>query len=1182
MNKVLPFLSILCVVLWTGCQKPGSDANDDIANETVDWRKMDGPERFQAYHQLIRTRADLAVPEYRSGDLRRAYEDAVSRINPNKRNSPLPWIERGPGNVGGRTRGLWVAPNDTTLMTVYAGSAGGGIWKTTDGGSTWQNLTEDIPNLATTTIAGSSANPQVLYAGTGEGFGASRNIVGQGLLKSTNAGQTWEPISATANLDQIAVVYRIVANPENENEFVFSSLIHPRAPLGDSISHIVKSEDGGETIRTTYASGRAIQQLVAHPNSFRTLYAVVNGGGVLKSTNAGDSWNSLFAIDTFRRMELAVSPSATDVMYLAGERRVEEDVNSSVLLCSPNGGQNWYRVMHDRDPEDFGDWFQGQGWYNNSIAVHPYDSQTVYVGGAGPILKISLSEFDTLNQEYLAEMEPLTDGYGNYREGYSDASSKGVHVDHHNLLLVPSDPATKSFHIYNANDGGVAISTDNGETFLQTGASFSEECADPSCRELRRFPYATGYNTSQFYGVDKANGQDRYVGGTQDNGSWVSGGNPGPESEWLRAPGGDGFEAIWHYHDTQKLIETAQFNTMIRSDDGGETWRLLSPPGEGPFLTRLAGSRQEPDLIFSVTEQGLIRSLNFGDDWETITMPDVWKFQGLATPVRVSLANPNIVWSGAGLSNSSGVVVSRNRGTVFDPIETYDQAVLGVMTNLATHPSQDSTAYFLFSQANGPKVIRTTDLGNTLEDISGFDDNSLSSDNGYPDAATYSLLVMPYDENILWAGTEIGLFESTDNGASWHYADNGLPPASIWDMKIVNDQIILATHGRGVWTVTLPELEGYEPKEVTFLSPGVDVRDYAFDGAIRGMLQLNSGYDSSIVDLAYVMDGDTLEERLPIDGNDAPGEVALSYDLPVEFGDTMIPVEVVLRSFQEGVYLDDRSTVLAFSVNDEPTNDYYNDFDLGIRDFARHQFVIEQPAGFDNISLNTHHPYRGNDQYVAVFQRPVVVGEEETELVFDEIVLVEPGDSEPFPSSEFFDYCLIDATADRGATWQVLAGYDSRDQHEWLDAYDENPFQRNPDLAIQRQLDLSEIFNPGDTVFIRFSLISDPFVEGWGWQIDNFGIGEMTTSTTAFSDEDIEMRILGNPSSTLNLEIRSDQLLSGTLSIISLNGQRVYEQPFSGVRNERIEGPGAELAPGMYLVVIQTDNFGKTLKWLKQ
>ena len=185
-----------------------------------------------------------------------------------------------------------------------------------------------------------------------------------------------------------------------------------------------------------------------------------------------------------------------------------------------------------------------------------------------------------------------------------ESDQKGVHVDHHALVVRP-DPTTGDLFILNGNDGGVSYSRDGGVSFQQTGDAF---------KEGNGVIYTTlkGYNVSQFYGADKMNGTDRYVGGTQDNGSWVSGMNPDEQSEWVSAPSGDGFEAAWHYADPNLLLESSQFNNIFRSSDGGNTWVNVDlPDGNGPFITRIENSKLSPDLVFLTSSNGLFRSTDF-------------------------------------------------------------------------------------------------------------------------------------------------------------------------------------------------------------------------------------------------------------------------------------------------------------------------------------------------------------------------------------------------------------------------------------------------------------------------------------------------------------------------------------------------------------------------------------------
>ena len=306
--------------------------------------------------------------------------------------------------------------------------------------------------------------------------------------------------------------------------------------------------------------------------------------------------------------------------------------------------------------------------------------------------------------------------------------------------------------------------------------------------------------------------------------------------------GGDGFDTIWHSKDVRLVLAGWQYNGIARSEDGGQSFtRVETPNDRGPFLTVLSNSRDVPDRVFAIGGRGVWRSEDFGAHWHIIPIPEEqWGFTN--GKVRVSLANADIVWAGNRLDNNgpfTGTVhVSLDGGDTFAPVAVPDIAPEARISGLATHPHQDSTAYVLFSAYGQPKILQTTDLGQSWQDLSGFAGSpGGESTNGFPDVAVYDLIVMPHDPDMIWAGTEIGLFESTDGGKYWEYADNGLPAVSVWQMKLVDHQVILATHGRGIWTLDLPRLlasTGYGPalgNDFVFFASGTNTRIEAFDGS---------------------------------------------------------------------------------------------------------------------------------------------------------------------------------------------------------------------------------------------------------------------------------------------------------------------------------------------------------------
>ncbi len=1006
--------------------------------------RQDQPDEFAKFFQAIRTADDQTAPDYQANYRKIELDNARRRAG--KSQITLPWQERGPGNVAGRARVIVVDPDDPTFSTWYIGSASGGIWKTVNRGQTFVELTSDLQNLATTTLVMPKSNSNVLYAGTGEGFGTFAFIYGQGIWKSENKGNSWTQLASTATDNKFTNVMRMVVDPSDEKVIVVATSTGGRNNTGE-IAYIFKSTDGGLSWTETYqraaqGPGR-VEDLIANPLNFNTLFATVKGRGILKSTDAGATWTEIFApFSGVGRMEIAIAPSDTTHLYVAADGS-----SQSFLYKSADSGQTWVRTT-ESNGNDL-DWLGGQGFYDNAIAVDPFDANRVLVGGID-IIEAQVSGSQTT-------LTPVTDGYGRY-----GGDPKGVHVDHHHIQFFVTDDTQQEYLLLNANDGGISFSTDNGATFSQTGGSG-----------------LAGLNTAQFYGVDKRNGSARYVGGTQDNGSWVSPTDPNDLTAWQPAPSGDGFEAAWHYHEPDWLLETAQFNTLFRSTNGGTSWDFVDVPGSGPFLTRIAKSNQDPDLILMLNSAGAIRSENFGDSWQEVPIQNFRLGSEIGNgTVRISLADPNIVWAGTRLSSANATLnVSTDGGQSFTPTNRYGVVTMGAITDIATHPTEPNTAFALFSFAGRPKILKTTDLGQTWTDISGFGANG-SSDNGFPDVTTYSLLVMPYDPNIVWAGTEIGLFVSDDGGDSWVYSDSGLPAVAIWQMRIVNDEVVLATHGRGIWSVSLSELLGYEPQALN-LKPILSKITSGLGGNLSFSVTVRGDYDSTIVFA-------DAQEAIRLPGSTGRTVVPVQTTVPVA-SVRDVPIHAV--SYIDGDSVSSTVSTVTLFPAVEAQDSFGTNFDGAGLSFHLDGMSISSVPGFDTGVLHTAHPYVNLEEVTATLLQPVVLGTSEATLTYADVVIVEPGaDGTVFGDEDFFDFVVVEGSNDSGISWTPIAdGYDSRADPAWLSAYNTNS-SGDKSLFVQHQINLLDTFSPQDTLLIRFRLVADPLVTGWGWAVDSLGI----------------------------------------------------------------------------------------------
>jgi len=927
------------------------------------------PDGFIEYYNSISKKVNEEKSSYRNGYRYNQLNRSIKKsLNSRAATLQAEFISRGPGNVGGRTRAIAIDPTDDTHCTWIAGAASGGIWKTIDCGESWENISPNLPNLSTNSIAQSISNPDVIYVGTGEVFGGNSTFVrGEGIYKSMDRGDSWNLLSSTIdNVDYVSV-NRIAVDPANEDVVVIATN-----------TGIFRSEDGGSSWSQVFDSpnNASVQDLQVDPLDFNIQYAGVNSNGIYKSTDGGLTWFlSSDGISQGARFEIAVAPSNPNIIYTSTWVSVDGANNDlTIVYFSSDNGQTWGEIQVQ---EGFNSnlFLNEQGWYDNTIEVNPYNPYEVFVGGVNigkynldpssqgiesQLVSIDQENTDFLNfvnfgatfingtinvsdgnlgpsenpvtveirwgennqqkahrftvpanggtngdggagipttnytyqdyvdvpfevwdiennrqlmvsfrdqedngvfnlnaredngdalltaREYLyvhdinydatnpnadvtntsggvefanmyyfwpiladgttwepssfsnsilrlnigevpvveSEASAVYDAYGNY----AGENQNSLHPDHHHLTFIKTDEANEEFLVVNGNDGSFGFSTDNGENFEE--------------RE-------SGYVTSQFYGADKKPGEDRYVGGMQDNGTYVSTGETvDATNEYSFEIGGDGFEVIWHATDPQKVIGGFQFNGLRRSTNGGESFSdATSGVTDGPFITRLAGSVTSPDVIYAIGGAGVYKSTNFGSSWTMKTIDDErWGKTASANDVEVSLANDQIVWAGAGMASTLNLFVSKDAGETYEAVNNYAPNPQAFYTGIYTHPKDENTAYALFSRADFPKILRTTDLGQSWEDISGFEGNNGESDRGFPDVFTHSLLVMPFNTDIIWVGTEIGLFESLDGGQSWNIR-NDIPSVSIWSMKIVDDQVVLGTHGRGIWTATLEELQ---------------------------------------------------------------------------------------------------------------------------------------------------------------------------------------------------------------------------------------------------------------------------------------------------------------------------------------------------------------------------------------
>lgn len=1260
-------------------------AAEKIKKKKAGHAKADSPEMHGIIERELRTQIGADGPAYGPNQVMEEFMKAKARASQARTaTDELNFIERGPGNVAGRTRALLIDPDDTSGQTWIAGSASGGIWKTEDGGTNWAFISGDIPNLGTNTLAMSAANPQVIYAGTGEHF--TNDIDGAGIFKSTDKGATWTQVVGPDTYSDLKNVSRLAIDPNDEN-VVIATTRNGRWE-GSLQAAIYKTTDGGVTwTNLRSSSSERYDDIAVSPTDFNTIYVAIQGIGVIKSTDGGTTWSSASSgMTPGGRVEIAISPVNENRLWASVEGGVSG--NGSDLYVSSDGAATWNIAINTSGANE--DFLGGQGWYDNYATAHPFDEDIVYVGGvnnwkfelgSGEVtasetletsqngtqafmtyvdfggtylgggmdipdgvavsdlldveirfgegtqmahrftvggagsgvassgyfyenyVEVPFQAWDTENnvqlmvsfrdqqedgawnliesntggasedqsREYFyvhnvtysttadaniaqdggidagqmyfvwpvlvggASFNPanlpvsnlavfkstlqgverittnISDAYNDFNgpNGFpQSARDQGIHPDQHNMVIADIDEANQTFRTMNTNDGGVYQSVSSTDPGVNNGD----------------FTYVSyGYNTTQFYGADKAPGENRFIGGMQDNGTWyhAEGVEGAADAASTFGIGGDGFEALWHGSDISKMIGGSQFNGLAKTTNGGQSWTNATNGltdtgrGAGPFRTRLSHNKRLPDRIHTVGASGIWRSEDFGDQWSASTLSDIdfWTSSFTNnTDVEVSYASPDVIWAGAALSSSGRPFVSTDGGINYAPAENYTAEEMGSFSGIGTHPFDTQTAYLTFSFSDAPKVLRTTDLGQTWEDISGFDG---TGDRGFPDVATNTIFVFPTDTDRIWVGSEIGIIESLDGGDSWALLQSNMPAVNIHDFKLVENQLVIASYGRGIWSVELDGIVTAPSFKSSFTAPDGEINvDINFiDEFDSTEIYVNSAYVGTIYDNAVGAVSKKIQD------SDINGNVLVRLDAYIE-GNKYSSLDI--ETFILGVK--------------EIAPSYGTDFD-DAEDFAGFGFSLVKEAGYSNKALHSDHNYEDGKQSIYYLRTPVTVAASNAFFNYRDIAIIETGEpSSVFPNEDFYDYVVVEASTD-GQNWVALEdGYDASLHADWLAAYD-NEESGNPDLFKAHSIDLLSKFSAGDDILVRFRLFADPGTNAYGWVVDDLYIQEEEPLSTQSSLEGA-IEIHPNPVvSTATIQFMGESV--DKLSVFNASGQLV-------------------------------------------
>ena len=693
--------------------------------------------------------------------------------------APLDWGATSFGLASGRM--LDIAAHPTDPNTWYVATAGGGVWKTTNGGSVWTPLTDQQPVNFIGSVALAPSNPNVVYAGTGEAtWGPSKTVLfrdniyyGRGVLKSTDAGSTWTLLGQTEFFRR--AIGKMIVHPTNANT-VYAAVGETAQNGLPGNTGIWKSVDGGLTWNNTttgISTTAAFSDLVMDPSNPSVLYAGVGdprgnvANGLYKSVNAGASW---VPVTTFPnqntlglgRVTLAMSPANPLVVYAwvgaSGQPGGPAQGNDFQFVRSADGGATWANRALPAVGVSLD--------YNMAMAVDPTNADTVYVGGKGAGGPSSTS------------VKRSTSG-GTTWSNIGVGTTEAPHADHHALVF------TADNRLLDGNDGGV----------WRLVSSSPVEWANLNA----------GLGTAQFVGIalNPANA-DIAFGGLQDNGTVKFQDN----LLWPVARGGDGGVARIDPNNPNTVYHSFQYigaGFIERSDNGGTNWAskttgINTAVDSAYFYPPYVIDAGQTTRLLAGTQR-VYETTNRGDLWAPISTPNQSGWVGNAQIYAVAAAktDANVVYASVD-GTTTALFVTTNRGASW---QARTPPTTSRISDITVDPTDATTAYAVVGRFDSTgHVWRTADGGATWTNITG----------NLPDVPTYSVELdvrgVGAADDRIYVGGDDGVWWSQNLGATWTRFATGLPRVQAKDLEYQKNLGILAvgTHGRGMWQISVPDV----------------------------------------------------------------------------------------------------------------------------------------------------------------------------------------------------------------------------------------------------------------------------------------------------------------------------------------------------------------------------------------
>jgi len=721
-------------------QSAGEPKEDVRAREEYFWSQRSYPSTQRPYLQMERART--AASAQRQGLFNLLYSAGVAggwrSLGPNGLfHADNGFYSSGPMLDIGRVTSIVPGPTGP----LFIGTASGGVWQSTNGGY-WTALTDTQCNLTIGALSMDAADPNVLFAATGE---YNVNSWGCGILRSTDGGASWTQVGATS--------FRVTRGGQPAGSAAFGRILVSRPPggsvantvlIGASNVAVYRSTDGGSTWANVLLGATA--SVVAHPTQAGTVFAgntdnfTAARRGLYKSIDNGATWTLLPALpgvtlDNIERIELAVTAAAPDLVYVAVGGSDRRFIG---LFVWNNAAGTWQQVAATGlYAASLRGNFGAQSEYNFALAVDPRDPARVYLAGVRGFRS--------------------TDGGATF-----SPMGMEIHADWHSIVIDPRNPDI----LYAGTDGGVFVSTDVGDSWVSRNA---------------------GLTVTQYYpGISAAPNGSKIMGGTQDNGTLLYTGS----LVWNGFSEGDGGFTAINYNNPSIVYTEYPWDgpNILRFDGTTRSTRNngINGADRARFIPPLVMDPVTPTTLYFGTHL-LYKTKDEGIQWTPIS-GDLTKGSGAITTIAVSKFDQNTIYVGA----SDGMVsVTRDGGTTFNPVTT------GLpnrwVTNIAVDPSDATHALLTVSGFASGHVFETRNAGGLWTDISGT----------LVDAPANAIAFVPAVG--IMVGTDVGVFQAPSPGAGWINGPAGIPNVIVYDLLSVPgaNMVIAGTYGRGMFAYTV-------------------------------------------------------------------------------------------------------------------------------------------------------------------------------------------------------------------------------------------------------------------------------------------------------------------------------------------------------------------------------------------